>query len=116
MGNRTGSTGGGEDVLLLIGQAEGLCQMGRHVGAETGVALAGAVAVQVHRFLVGQQVLHGGGKFRRAGHAGVAQRVIEHILISDLCGTLFAVHEGLADDALIAEHRAVGLIQHNTSP
>ena len=32
MGNRTGSTGGGEDVLLLIGQAEGLCQMGRHVG------------------------------------------------------------------------------------
>ena len=116
MGNRTGSTGGGEDVLLLIGQAEGLCQMGRHVGAEAGVALAGAVAVQVHRFLVGQQVLHGGGKFRRAGHAGVAQRVIEHILVADLGGTFFSVHESLADHALVAEHGAVGLIQHNTSP
>ena len=116
MGNRTGSTGGGEDVLLLIGQAKGLCQVRCHIGAEARVALTGTVAVQVYRFLVGQQILHGGSELLRAGHAGVAQRVIEHILISDLCGTLFAVHEGLADDALIAEHRAVGLIQHNTSP
>ena len=41
MGNRTGSTGGGEDVLLLIGRPKGLCQMGRHVGAEAGVAWLG---------------------------------------------------------------------------
>ena len=116
MGNGTRRTGGGEDVLLLIGQAKGLCQVRCHIGAEARVALTGAVAVQVYRFFVGQQVLHGGSELLRAGHTGVAQRVIEHILISDLCGTLFAVHEGLADDALIAEHRAVGLIQHNTSP
>ena len=116
VGNGTRRTGGGEDVLLLIGQAKGLCQVCCHIGAEARVALTGAVAVQVDRFFIGQQVLHGFGELSRAGHAGVAQRVIEHILISDLCGTLFAVHEGLADDALIAEHRAVSLVQHNTSP
>ena len=61
MGNRTGSTGGGEDVLLLIGQAEGLCQMGRHGGAEARVALTGAVAVKGDRLFLGQQGLHGFG-------------------------------------------------------
>ena len=116
MGNGTRRTGGGEDVLLLIGQAKGLCQVRCHIGAEARVALTGAVAVQVYRLFVGQQILHGGSELLRAGHAGVAQRVIEHVLISDLGSTLLAVHEGLADDALIAEHRAVGLVQHNTFP
>ena len=91
-------------------------RIAEYIGAEARVALTGAVAVQVHRFLVGQQVLHGGGKFRRAGHAGVAQRVIEHVLISDLGSTLLAVHKGLADDALVGQHPAVSLVQHNTFP
>ena len=116
VGNGTRRTGGGEDMLLLIGQAEGLCQMRRHIGAEARVALTGAVAVQVDRLFVCQQVLHGGGKLGRAGHAGVAQRIIEHILVSDLGSALLAVHKGLADNALVAEHRAVSLVQHNTSP
>ena len=84
MGNGTRRTGGGEDVLLLIGQAKGLCQVRCHIGAEARVALTGAVAVQVYRLFVGQQILHGGSELLRAGHAGVAQRVIEHVLISDL--------------------------------
>ena len=116
MGNGTRRTGGGEDVLLLIGQAKGLCQVRCHIGAEARVTLTGAVAVQIYRLFVGQQILHSGSELLRAGHAGVAQRVIEHVLISDLGSTLLAVHEGLADDALIAEHRAISLVQHNTFP
>ena len=73
MGDSTRRAGGGEDVLLLIGQAEGLCQMGRNGGAEARVALTGAIAVQAYRLFLCQQGLHGFGKLRRAGHAGVAQ-------------------------------------------
>ena len=61
MGDGTGGTGRGEDVLLRIGQAEGPVQVGRHGGAELRVALAGAVAMQGHRVLLCQQLLHGGG-------------------------------------------------------
>ena len=72
-GDGTRRAGGGEDVLLRVGQAEGLGQMRRHSGAETRVALTGAIAVQAYRLLLCQQGLHGFGKLRRAGHAGVAQ-------------------------------------------
>ena len=72
VGNGTCRTRGGKDILLRIGQAEGPVQVGRHGGAELRVALAGAVAVQGHRVLLCQQLLHGGGELLRAGHAGVA--------------------------------------------
>ena len=116
MGNGTRRTGGGEDVLLLIGQAKGLCQVRCHIGAEARVALTGAVAVKGDRLFLGQQGLHGFGELVRAGDAGVAQRVVEHVLIAYLGGALFAVHESLADDALVAQHGAVSLVQHNTFP
>ena len=74
----------------LIGQAKGLGQVRCHIDAEARVALTGAVAVQVYRLFVGQQILHGGSELLRAGHAGVTQRVIEHVLISDLGSTLLA--------------------------
>ena len=109
-------TRGGENILLLVGQAEGPGQMGRHSGAEARVALTGAVAVEGHRLLLSQQGLHGLGELVRAGHAGVAQRVVEHVLIADLGGALFAIHESLADDALMAQHGAVSLVQHNPFP
>ena len=73
MGDSTRRAGGGEDVLLRVGQAEGLGQMLRHSGAEARVALTGAIAVQAYRLFLCQQGLHGFGKLRRAGHAGVAQ-------------------------------------------
>ena len=47
MGDGTRRTGGGEDVLLLIGQAKGLCQVRCHIGAEAReevVFTAGATA------------------------------------------------------------------------
>ena len=91
-------------------------RIAEYIGAEARVTLTGAVAVEGHRLLLSQQGLHGLGELVRAGHAGVAQRVIEHVLISDLGSTLLAVHKGLADDALIAEHRAISLVQHNTFP
>ena len=116
VGDSARRTGGGENILLLIGQAEGLCQMGRHGGAEARVALTGAVAVEGDRLFLGQQGLHGFGELVRAGDAGVAQRVVEHVLIAYLGGALFAVHESLADDALVAQHGAVSLVQHNTFP
>jgi len=116
VGDSARRTGGGENILLLIGQAEGLCQMGRNGGAEARVALTGAVAVEGDRLFLGQQGLHGFGELVRAGDAGVAQRVVEHVLIADLGGALFAVHESLADDALVAQHGAVSLVQHNTFP
>ena len=72
MGDGTGGTGRGEDVLLRIGQAEGLGQVVCHGGAETGVALTGTVAVEVYRPFGLQQVLHCLGELRRAGHTGVA--------------------------------------------
>ena len=58
--------------------------MGRHGGAEARVALTGAVAVKGDRLFLGQQGLHGFGELVRAGDAGVAQRVVEHVLIADL--------------------------------
>ena len=73
VGNSTRRTGGGEDVLLRVGQTEGLGQMRRHCGAEARVALTGAIAVQAYRLFLCQQGLHGLGELRRAGHAGVAQ-------------------------------------------
>ena len=73
VGDSTRRAGGGEDVLLLVGQAEGLGQMRRHSGAEARVALTGAVAVQAYRLFLCQQGLHGFGELRRAGHTGVAQ-------------------------------------------
>ena len=87
-----------------------------HGGAEAGVALTGAVAVEVHRFLGVQQVLHRQRELRRAGDAGVTQRVIKDVFIADLGGALFAVHEGLADDALVVQHSAVGFVQHKYFP
>ena len=61
-------------------------------------------------------VLQGGGELLRAGHAGVAQRVIKHILVTDLGRALLAVHKGLADDALVGQHPAVSLVQHKFLP
>ena len=91
-------------------------RIAEYIGAEARVALTGAVAVEGDRLFLGQQGLHGFGELVRAGDAGVAQRVVEHVLIADLGGALFAVHEGLADDALVAQHGAVSLVQHNTFP
>ena len=51
MGNGTRRTGGGEDVLLLIGQAKGLCQVRCHIGAEARVALTGACLLYTSRYL-----------------------------------------------------------------
>ena len=116
VGNGARGTRGGENMLLLIGQAERFGQMGCRGGAEPRVALAGAVAVEGNGLLRGQQVLHGRRKPRRAGHAGVAQRVVKHVLIADLGSPLFAVHKGLTDHALMGQHRAVGFVQHNHSP
>ena len=116
VGDGARRAGGGENMLLLIGQAEPGPQMGGHRGAETGVALVGAVAVEGHRVLMGQQVLHGRRKGRRAGHAGVAQRVIKDVLIADLGSALLAVGGRFPDDALVAEHPAVHFVQHQFSP
>ena len=116
VGNGTRRARGGKDILLRIGQAEGPVQVGRHGGAELRVALAGAVAMQGHRVLLCQQLLHGGGEPLRAGHAGVAQRVIKHVLVADLGRALLAVHKGLADDALVGQHPAVSLVQHKFLP
>ena len=103
-------------MLLLIGQAEPGLQMGGHRRAEPRVPLVGAVAVQGHRVLMGQQVLHGLREGRRAGHAGVAQRVVEHVLPADLGGAALAVGGGLPDDALVGQHPAVSFVQHQFSP
>ena len=45
-------------------------------------------------------------------------RVLEKFCIPApvIGGVLFAVHEGLADDALVVQHSAIGFVQHKYFP
>ena len=98
---RTGSAGGGKNMLCFIGKAKTPRTAFGHSPAKIRVSLIGAIAVQRHGFFFGQQLLHGRRKRRRTGHAGIAQTVIEHIFIADLSAALFAVHENLADHGFL---------------
>ena len=76
------------------------------------VTLGGSVAVQDGVVWKSEQF------FRRlfhavgGGHVGIAKRKVVHFVRADLCGSLFAEFEKLADDGAVAAKLVHSLVEH----
>ena len=72
--------------------------------------------MQCDRFRILIQGDHFVGEALRAGHAWIAQRIVEHILVADFGATRGRVFTQLADHGLSAKHGLVGFVDHEQPP
>ena len=115
MGQRAGCAGGHKDMVAGVVHAKAAVQAFGHLGAHVGQGQRGRVAVQRNRVHMLQQIQADIGKFLRCGHRGVTERIIEHILVSDLGTTGGAPLRDLADDRFCPQHVFIMLCDHNTN-
>ena len=115
MGQRAGRTARHKDVVGGVVHAEALVQALGHGLAGGGQRQGRCVAVQRDGVGALQQILARGGELRRAGHRGIAQRVVKYIFIADLCAARGAPLRNLPNDRLGTQHIFIVLCNHNNS-
>ena len=113
VGQRPRRAAGHEDVVFGIVHAEPAVEAVRHGGAHGGQREGGAVAVEGHRLLFRQQPPAHLGEMRRAGHRGVAQRIVKHVLIADFRAPGGAPFRQLTDNGLALQHSLVLFRDHS---
>ena len=114
MRQRAGSAAGHEDVCTRIIHAEAAVQRLGDRLAHRGDAQAGAVAMHEHGILVLNQVDQRVVVCFRCGHAGIAQTVVEDVIIADLFAACRGVFAQLTDDGLAGKHGLVLLGNHGS--
>ena len=115
VGERTGGTRRREDVAGRVIHAETPVEAFGDGAARLRVAQRRAVSVERDRIGGLVHVDHRLGEAGRARHARVAQRIVEHVVVSDFgapCGRVFT--QG-SNDRFAAEHGFVCFVDHGTT-
>ena len=116
VGQRAGRTRGREDVVGRIVHVEAAVEAFRNGRAHRGNAQRRRVSVQRDRFRLLVQGDHFVGEALRAGHARIAQRIVEHVLVADFGTARGRVFAQLADHGFSAEHGLVSFVDHGQPP
>ena len=116
VGQCAGRTRGREDVVGRIVHVEAAVEAFRNGRAHRGNAQRRRVSVQRDRFRLLVQGDHFVGEALRAGHARIAQRIVEHVLVADFGAARGRVFAQLADHGFSAEHGLVSFVDHGQPP
>ena len=116
VGQRTGRSRGREDVVGRIVHIEATVEAFRNGRAHRGNAQRRRISMQRDRFRPLVQGDHLVGEALRTGHARIAQRIVEHVLIADFGAARGRVFAQLADYGFSAEHGFVSFVDHGQPP